>query len=254
MVHGPLPSAPLVEHRELSVNGHIVHLVGSIPGFVPDGQEVQALLERLQPVVVALGIPPEDLPALRVLAESEDPSSLIPAPSAATYEVGAGAPGLEGIHNIDGPEMEEDDEGFASLDPLQSRLLGLLERFGDVRLPSPDLEAAFRWATAQGVAVTALDLDDEAHAEVFVRSNRMWDVFRNQRLQPKLLRAEFKDAEDAGSLVRAFDAMQTKIPSLRVVEEARESHMARRLQAEASGPTVAIVPLARFDGVLSALS
>ncbi len=251
MVHGPRPPAPPVEHHELTLGGHKVHLVGSIPGFVADGQAVQALLDDIRPTRIALGIPPEDMAALQILAESDDPASLIPAAAAPRYETGAGAPGLEGIHHMGDLETEDDDEGFASLDPLQARLLHLLERFGDVRLPSPDLEAAFRWASAHGVPVEALDLDDEAHAEVFVRSNRMWDVLRNSRLQPKLMKAAFDDATDAAALVRAFDAMQTKIPSLRVVEAAREAHMANRLRD--AGSVVAIVPLARLDGVVAAL-
>ncbi len=253
MVHGPPLSARPVEQFDLTVAGRQVHLVGSIPGFVPDGEAVAALLDRVRPDQVALGIPPEDLPALKVLAESDDPSSLIPATAKPTYEVGAGAPGLESIHDIRTPDAEEDDEGFASLDPLQARLLHLLERFGDVRLPSPDLEAAFRWATQNDAPVEALDLDDEAHAEVFVRSNRMWDVIRNSRLQPKIMKATFKDASDAAELVRAFDAMQTKIPSLKVVESAREAHMAKRLGELPAGSVVAIVPLARLAGVKAAL-
>ncbi len=247
---------PTVEHIRCEVAGRQIHLVGSIPGFVPDGLAVAALLDALKPTCVALGIPPEDLPALKVLAESDDPASLIPKTEKPQLDFGAGAPGLEGIHDLpDVPERDEDeDEGFASLDPLQDRLLQLLEQFGEVRLPSPDLEAAYRWAQAHDAAVQAIDLDDEAHAEVFVRANRIWDVVRNSLLQPKIMKATFDDAADAAELAIAFDRMQTKIPSLRIVEEAREAHMAERLRSLDAPTLVALVPLARLAGVQAALA
>lgn len=234
------------------VHGRSITLLGSIPGYVPDGTAVAETLEQLRPRSVALGIPPEDLPALEALAASDDPEALIPERQRSTPDLGHGAPGLEAVFIDTTEEQEDDDEGFAAIDPVHAHLLALLERFGPTRLPSPDLEAAHAWARAHDAPIHALDLDDETHADVYVKANRLWDVIRHNRHTKRLLANQFTDAADADALAIAFDGQQTRLPSLQVVEEAREAHMAARL-AEIDA-TVAIVPLARLAGIVEALA
>lgn len=207
-------------------------------------------LDQLRPSVVALGVPPEDLAGLQALAEAEDPASLMPDPNQLPDVVGgAGAPGLEAVFGMGEAQPETDrDDVFSGLDPVQHHLLQLLQRFGDVALPSPDLDAAYRWALDHDARVEALDMDDETHTDVYVAANRFWDVLKNNRMQKKLLAMTFNEAEDAEDLVRRFDAVQLRLKALRSVEEAREAHMAMRL-ADLEGSVVAVVPLARLHGV-----
>ncbi len=229
-------------------------ILGTIPGFVPDGEAVTAALDALRPNVVALGVPPEDLAGLQALAEADDPGSLMPDPvDVPDLPGGAGAPGLEAILGGGGADEEKDrDDVFSGLDPLQHHLLRLLQRFGDVALPSPDLDAAYRWALDNDARIEALDMDDDAHTDVYVAANKFWDVIKNNRMQKRLMAMEFKDANDAHELVRRFDAEQMRLKALRTVEEAKEAHMAKRL-AGLQGQAVAVVPLARLDGVAAAL-
>lgn len=234
--------------------GHVT-LLGSIPGFVDDGAAIQAALDALRPKIVALGVPPEDLAGLQALAESDDPAALMPdAIDVPDLPGGAGAPGLEailGAGSSDKPEKDRDDV-FSGLDPIQHHLLQLLQRFGAVALPSPDLQAAYRWALDNDATIEALDMDDDLHTDVYVAANKFWDVVRNNRMQKKLLAMRFEDATDAADLVRRFDAVQMRLKALRHVEEAREQHMAKRLSQLQDA--VAIVPLARLDGIADGIA
>ncbi len=227
-------------------------VLGTIPGFLPDGDAVTKALDELRPEVVALGVPPEDLAGLQALAEAEDPASLMPDPvDVPDLPGGAGAPGLEailGAGSSDAPEKDRDDV-FSGLDPIQHHLLRLLQRFGEVALPSPDLDAAYRWALQHGARVVALDMDDDLHTDVYVAANKFWDVVRNNRMQKKLLAMNFEEAADAHELVRRFDGVQLRLKALRTVEQAREEHMGR--QWAALEGAVAVVPLARMDGMLA---
>lgn len=197
-----------------------VHLLGTIAGFVPDAERVRAAFEEVGPAVLALGVPPEDVEGLRALAAD--------------------------------PDVELPD-----LDPATTRFFEWLAPFGETRVPSPDLDAAFAEATERSVPVEALDLDDEEHAEVYIRANKFRHVVQSGRVQRKLLKHDFGGHGDAASLAVAWDAYQNKLPSLQAVEAAREKHMAERLRevaAGATGPVLVVVPLARLKGVEAALA
>lgn len=255
-VHAPVPGRRSVEEATLRIGDHDITLLGSIPGFVPDGAAVHAAMARLQPKLVALGVPPEDMAGLAFLAEADDPESLMlqaePQTSTTTSLDDALLAG-DITHPVAAQSEEAEPEDFAGLDASQERLLELLRAFGEVRLPSPDLEAAFAWAKDNGVPVEPLDMDDETHTSVYVDAHKFFDVIRAGRLNKRLATRSF-EAPDAPSLVRAFDAYQTQLKSLRKVEEARERHMAERLRAIACDGLVAVVPLARMLGVRDALA
>lgn len=208
-----------VQQHDVHIQTTRVRLLGTIPGFEPHGAAVTEALDSVRPAVVALGVPPEDVEGLRQLAA--EPETELPEP-----------------------------------DDAPGRLLALLERFSTTRVPSPDLEAAFLWADGHDARLEALDLDDEAHAESYIRHNRFFDVIRGNRLQRRLLAEPFEEAKDEDELVLMFDALQNSLPSLRRVEEEREAHMAERLAevaGGAEGEVVALVPLARLAGVVARL-
>jgi hypothetical protein len=248
-----------VERHNVRLGEHEIVILATIPGFVADGTAVADALHELAPQQLGLGVPPEDMDALRALADHADPSSLIPdRPQASVVDEFHGAPGLEGIHDIGaGPEAEEGDEDslFAAIDPVHAHLLELLQRFGPTRLPSPDLEAAFAWATSAGVDIVPLDMDDAAHSDAYIAKHRFIDVLRAGKRQQKLLSAQFEEAKDAHDLLRRFDAMQASMPSLQAVEAAREIAMAQGLRTMASlGNVVAVVPAVRAVGIIAALN
>jgi pheromone shutdown protein TraB len=194
-------------------------LVGTIAGFGPDGERVQAAFTQHAPDKVALGVPQEDLPTLQVLAAQPERAQELPA-----------------------------------LDEAESHFQGLLARFGATRIPSPDLEAAFAAAMASGAAVEAIDLDDLTHSSAYTKGMKVRHLLRASSRRKKALKSTFPEATDAHGLAVAWDAALAVGP-MRDLEREREAHMAARLRAMAatSARLLAIVPVARLAGIVAQL-
>jgi len=200
------------------VDGCDVRILGTIAGFVPDGDRVRRAYEAERPDAVALGVPPEDLEGLDALAA--DPTTPVP-----------------------------------DIDPQSERLFGLLARFGATRVPSPDLEAAHGQARGDGVPIVPLDMDDETHSGLYIRLVGFRHAVRSGRILRKIMEADFSRPEDPYGLAVAWDAYQNQLKPLQALEAAREEHMAKRLREALDGRNrvLALVPAARFEGVLAAL-
>lgn len=243
-----------------------VLLLGTIPGFVPDAARVESAFAQHKPDRVALGVPPEDLDTLAHLATAPEPQALIgphqpPAPKGKRRmsDPGAGAAGIEAMSAPRAREMATDpgsDHPIAGLDEASVRLLELLGRFGATRLPSPDLEAAYRLAQAAGVPVDPLDLADALHAEWYTRLVGVRHILQAARHQREVLQDEFQGAADAYALAQEWDAAQTRVKPLARIERLREQHMAARLRelAPRCARLLALVPATRLAGVRAALS
>jgi hypothetical protein len=193
-------------------------VVGTVPGFAPDGARVEQAFQAFLPDGVALGVPPEDIRTLEQLAKA-DPKPELPPPDEAT-----------------------------------ERLLELLARFGPTAIPSPDLEAATRLALAAGVPLRALDLDDATHAHLYTKHVRFRHVIQSNSIKKRLLK-DGVAGEDAYGLSDAWDAAWTRPKGLRRVEVAREEHMAERLRLIASQHQrlLVVLPAPRMQGVLRLL-
>ncbi|MEK6976025.1 MAG: hypothetical protein AABY18_06755 [Candidatus Thermoplasmatota archaeon] len=204
----------------LDVAGNPVLLLGTIAGFVPDGERVRQAYEAFHPRVVALGVPPEDLATLDTLASaSAAPAELPP------------------------------------LDDTHERLMGLLAPFGATRVPSPDLEIAHQVARADGVPLSALDLDDDAHATLYTKHVRFHHIIQSNGIKSRLLKRGVTGT-DAYDVAANWDAAWTRPRGMRRVEDAREAHMAARLRevaAVADGNVLAVVPSTLLAGIVRAL-
>jgi hypothetical protein len=258
---------PAPEAR-LRIGGCDVLLLGTIAGFVPDGARVGAAFATFSPDRVALGIPAEDLEALRVLAAAPEPQSLIGAPEAPRHQTkrrmsnpGLGTPGVETLLRPSGARITTTDAAagdppFAGLDSTTVRFLELLKAFGATAIPSPDLQTAWRIANERNVPIVAIDLDDVAHAAHYTGNVGLFGLMGRSRAERRAAEADFAKAADAYELAARWDANYSKVRSLRRVEEAREQCMAARTHEEAGrcSRLLAIVPAARHAGVLSRLS
>lgn len=202
----------------LGIGGCEVLLVGTVPGFAPDGERVEQAFQAFLPDCVALGVPAEDLAVLAQLATA-DPKPELPMPDEATQ-----------------------------------RLLELLAAFGPTAIPSPDLERATALARAGAIPVEALDLDDAEHATLYTKHVKFRHVVQSNSIKRRLLKDGVAGA-DAYALAAAWDAAWTRPKGLREVEEARERHMARRLRECAAGHRriLAVVPATRLAGLLRVL-
>ncbi len=192
--------------------------LGTVPGFMPDGERVEQAFQAFLPDCVALGVPAEDLAVLETLATT-DPRPELPRPDEAT-----------------------------------ERLLELLGAFGPTAIPSPDLERATALARAAQVKVAALDLGDQEHASLYTKHVKFRHVVQSNSIKRRLLK-DGVTGEDAYALSDAWDAAWIRPRGLREVEEARERHMAERLRevARVHRRVLAVVPAPRLAGVLRVL-
>lgn len=247
--------------QTVTVGACSIHLVGTIPGFVPDGARVAAAITAARPTLIALGIPADDLPGLAILAAGEAPESLIDAsekvlPRHAGPQ-GGELPAASPLHPTPHAVLPDDGDAgrFAGLDLATAHLLHLLRRFGPTGPVPADLVAAQRAATASSIPLAAIDLDDAAHTERVTQELGMLGLLGRSRADRAVLKQTFPDAATAQDLALRFDAVRCRTKGLRRVEAAREAEMAARLTqlAARNASIVAVVPVVRLAGIVRLL-
>src|SRR5688572_5872617 len=73
-LHGARCGRPVATPQaRLRIGGCDVLLLGTVAGLVPDAARVRQAFDAFMPEVIALGVPPEDLEALRLLAGTDKP-------------------------------------------------------------------------------------------------------------------------------------------------------------------------------------
>lgn len=196
--------------------GQEVVLVAGITGLASDAEVLRAELAALPLSKVLLGVPYEDLDAIRATS---------------------------------GKEHETPFESASLDDEYVTRL----KKYGAVTTPPPDLYVAYQHASQVGVPVEAIDLGDEAYTDAYTKNVGFFEVLRNNRQQRKITQIEF-DALSADSFVKEWDAALNATKGLRRVQQAREEAMAKAVEDHArAGATLALVPLPRAEGVLERL-
>lgn len=193
--------------------GGDLELAGGVLGLVEDGPDLAAHLERGAYEAVLLGVPFEDLDAIRATHGHEQAKPF---------------------------ERDETDEVY----------LAQLGRFGTVRVPPGDLYAAYGHAASRGLPVEAIDLGDEGHSETWTQHVGMFELLRNNR-RLKRLPAETFAASTAEEFAYEWDRKLFPTKGLRRVQDDREVWMARRTAelVRDRRRVFALVPLARWAGV-----
>lgn len=194
-----------------------LHLAGGVLGLAEDGPEVKRLLEAHPFDAVLLGVPFEDLDAIRATNGQEAAKEF---------------------------EQDEVDELY----------LKTLAKFGPVRVPPADLYAAFDHAQRNKLKIDALDLGDEGHSSTYAENVGVFEVIRNNR-RLKRLEEEAFSARDPEAFAKEWDERLFSTKGLRKVQGAREAWMAKRLLEVLPGTrrAFALLPLARWAGVRTLL-
>lgn len=195
-----------------------VHVLATVQGLVEEAARVREAVERVAPAVVALGVSPEAAAAVLRYA----------------------------------PEPDEDP--FEDLPDHDYVYSVVLQRYGAVALPPPDLVEAASLATARGATLVGVDLPEEAYEDLFTKTVSAWGFLRYGRIQRRLAKRPPK-APDARAFALAWDAKIRKVKGIAKVEAAREERMAEQARALASGgqAVLLVVDVARAPGVLAAL-
>lgn len=128
-----------------------------------------------------------------------------------------------------------------------------LAAFGDVELPPPSFREAVERATAKGVEVVTLDLDDDEYTTIFCDHVTYWQLVRHARALKRMRRMRASGPED---LAAQWDRRVRLIPGFGVLERERERRIAHALIAlmGRSERVLAVVDLPLVEGVVASLT
>ena len=195
--------------------GQSVIVVGGILGLASDEPLARNAFMDAKPEEVLLGVPYEDLDAIRATSGKEESSE---------FETG---------------DIDDD-------------YVRRLKSFGDVRTPPPDLYSVFRLAEEKKIPVRAIDLGDLAYTEAYTQNVGMFEVLRSNRNQRKLPDREIEAATVEEFAVRWDDAVYpTK--GLQKLQALREEEMVSCIEKTVPTRVLALLPLARMTGVIERL-
>ncbi len=201
------------------VEGGEVVLVSTVQGLVSERDRVVEVLAKEDPAAVAFGLSPESVAELLRYR---------PEPDFDPFE-----------------ELPDHDYIYSVK----------LAEYGDIDLPAPDLMGALAWARENERRFFGVDLTEEAYEDLFTRTVSTFGLLRYGRIQRNLAKRPPK-APDARAFAIAWDSRIRKVRGLRLVEAARERHMASqvaRVVAEVAGRVVLIVDAPREAGTAAAI-
>jgi len=128
-----------------------------------------------------------------------------------------------------------------------------LAAFGDVELPPPSFREAVERASAAGVEVVTLDLDDDEYTTIFCDHVTYWQLVRHARTVKRMRRMRASGPE---ALATQWDARVRRIPGFAVLEREREKRIAHALIGlmGRSERVLAVVDLPLVEGVVADLT
>lgn len=137
----------------------------------------------------------------------------------------------------------------------EEAILPQLARFGDIAMPPDDLLEAEALSRRHGVPLVPLDLDDDAHSDLYVEHLSGWQMIRGQLKQKRLVARGADQARSPEELMTIWDASFRSIRGYDRVEMAREDFMAGRVRelAKERSRLLVVLPYARLAGVVKRL-
>lgn len=191
----------------------------AVKGLVRDGDYAESLVRNERPGILALGIPPEDLKGLRYLRK----------------------------------QLQEKKKYKPDLSNIDWAYVDHLERYGDVDAPPPCFTMALDAADELNIPVASLDMDNEAHTDIYVNSVGLPDLLRQSFRFRYMKKKDFK-ARTPEEFVLTWDRLLNKAKGFRVVERSRELCMGETLKhligKHKNAKILAIVEIERAPGVI----
>ena len=190
-------------------------LLPAVRGLVSEASRVRTAVETFEPEAVAIAVGREDLA------------------------------GLQGYDGSDFPPENWEEELYVAG----------LSSWGEVRKPPPCYVEAVRIATAQGIAIRALDFNDEDYTEKYVTLVTAWDLLGHTRLEKKARTHAFA-ATTPEEFVIEFDRLVNDSEGYLALERARERHFAARIAklTRSHRSLLAVVEYERAAGVRSLIA
>ena len=202
--------------KTILINESTLRLLGTVHGLRREGERVRAAFEDMQPDIIAVGIPEEDIKTLDSCISEE----------------------------INFEASEE-----------QKYYFDYLSTFGEVCIPPTDLVVAHLLAKENNLPLEALDIDDEKYAYLFTKKVSILGLLRMTHKTKKERKRGFSaKSPEAFSLEWNEHINATK--QLQDIKTAQQQHMADRLFeiTQQYGRILAVLPFPQFEGVLEHLS
>jgi hypothetical protein len=120
-----------------------------------------------------------------------------------------------------------------------------LRQWGEVRKPPPCFVEAVHVARERGIAIRALDFNDEDYTDAFTATIGTLDLLWHTRLEKKAREHAFT-ATTPEEFVLEFDALVNDPEAYATLERAREEHIAKRI-AKLAGKHRALLALVEYE-------
>lgn len=199
--------------RKLEMGGSTLFLLPTVKGLSSEVGRVEEGFDEVEPEMLALPLSDDALEDLRLLAGG--------------------------------------DKEKLTVSHFEETYYKHLARFGEVRVPPPNFEAALVMAQERGLPVEAIDMSEEEYTDAYTSnvSTLSW-LFEGKRFK-KLAKRKFK-ASTPQEFAVEWDQAVNRLKGFRALERARERHMAGRLAELAKGGKriLAVLEYERYDGVL----
>lgn len=191
----------------------------AVKGLTRDGEFAANLVKELKPDTLALGLAPEDLKGLRYLRKRLKDKK--------KYE----------------PDLSNIDIAYVKN----------LAKYGDVDAPPPCFVISLDVADELKIPVTTLDLDNETHTDIYVKSVDLSDLLR-QSFRFRSMRRKRFEIKTPEEFVLNWDRLLNKAKGFRIVEGSRELCMGETLRVlmenNKDAKVLAIIELERAEGVI----
>src|SRR3990170_1805293 len=147
----------------------------------------------------------------------------------------------------------EDLDGLAAYDGAEAEpanweeemYVAGLRQWGEVRKPPPCFVEAVRAARERGIAIRALDFNDEDYTEAFTATIGTLDLLWHTRLEKKAREHGFT-ATTPEEFVLEFDTLVNDPEAYLRLEQARERHIAKRI-AKLAGKHRSLLALVEYE-------
>jgi hypothetical protein len=164
-------------------------IIGVLKGLVKEEDKVDKAFADYKPDAIAISASKEELAALRAKETHSD------------YELSA----LEEIYKI------------------------YMERFGEVRLPTPAYLRAIELADETHLPLIPIDLNDEEFTDLYCKRIRGWDMVRESFYTRSIKRRRYR-ISSAEEFAQDWDRKVNRAKGFRQLERDREEHMAQTLR------------------------
>ncbi len=188
-------------------SGTRVSVLGVVKGLISEGKLVENLIRKKMPEKVALGISKEE---------------------------------LEGLRSATAEDLEE-----LSLTKYENNFLAGLSRFGEVGFPPPCFLAAVDVSDELGIEIVPLDLPEEDFTELYCQQVKTSHLVFHTLKRPVFDRTSNQGDKPEDYAVW-WDGKVNGYGGFKVLQTARESHMAREMK-KLDGDVLAFIGVARAE-------